>query len=173
MWVTLKPPFNMKCHCCCSVFKSSYVICFLLIQILQLREERGCHVDLLRAAALQVHTVQDTLFCNMTTVLGSVSPLHPLFLVVLILNVQPGEVCMITTPVWCIASFSFSLFFLHSARSQPGADPHFCSRTHSSQTDHSLRSEILQKFPWGNVRIHSFSRWGSTCRNLRDFNISS
>ena len=46
-----------------------------------------------------------------------------------------------------------------SARGQPGADPHLCSCTHSSQTHHSLRSEILQKFPWGNVRIHSISRW--------------
>lgn len=78
-----------------------------------------------------------------------------------------GEVYTFTTTEWCVI-LSFFCFLL-SARGQPGADPHFCSGTHSSQTDHSLRSEILQKFPWGNVRIHSFSRWGSVWMHLGEF----
>lgn len=64
-----------------------------------------------------------------------------------------GVVYVITAIV-----FSYLFFSFDAAWGQLGANPHFCPRTHSSQTNHRLRSEILQKFPWGNVRIYSFSR---------------
>lgn len=57
-----------------------------------------------------------------------------------------------------IATIPYSLISLNTAGGQPGANPHFCSRTHSSQTNHRLWGEILQKFPRGNVGIYSFSR---------------
>lgn len=100
-------------------------------------------------AARLVHGVQDALLCSVNSSQQS-EPLS------LIFNIQLWLQLVSDVSFCCLSLF-------HPAWGQPGADAHFCSRPHSSQTHHSLRSEILQKFPWGNVRIHSFSRWG--CRH--------
>lgn len=165
----LKPPFNMKRHCSCGIFKSRDAVCFLLMQIVQLRDEAEGKGGMQSCSELQRcrFTVCRTLCFAIWSQRLADSALVTIFSCINIECTIGGSLYDYNHCMMCRFLFLFSL---HSARGQPGADPHFCSRTHSSQTHHSLRSEILQKFPWGNVRIHSFSRWGCIWIKLDDFN---
>lgn len=152
----------MRCHCSCRIYLKAAR--YLLIQTVQAMigmrtssELLCCRITvcrMLRFAIWSQHLAPSALTAMFSSVWFTVQSGGSLYIY---------NYWMMCARV-CVCVFFFSclfLFFLLSARGQPGADPHFCSRTHSSQTDHSLRSEILQKFPWGNVRIHSFSRWAS------------
>lgn len=158
------PLFTMKCHCSCHIFKSSTQPAFCLFRRykrwLACGRPRSCCVAGSHCAGCSVSQYDHSTWHPQHSSLY-LAPFYSLY--------NQGEVYTFKTSKWCVCVFYFFLcflFFLLSARGQPGADPHFCSRTHSSQTDHSLRSEILQKFPWGNVRIHSFSRWALSLTDI-------
>lgn len=69
----------------------------------------------------------------------------------------PCIAALLTPPSFLL--LPFHVVFTFTAGIQPGADPHFCPCTHTTKAHHRLRSEVLQKFPRRNARLHAFSRW--------------
>lgn len=110
--VTLKPLCNMKCHCSCIIFKSSYVIYFLLIQIVDLKYEleRVWHGDVLRAPVFQGSQCAGQCFAIWSQCLA-VSALFTIFSCSNIQCIWGGSICDYS---YCIFFFFFLSLFQRS-----------------------------------------------------------